>query len=282
MSTRTIQFTGGCGKVSEGCRNCFAIPFVHRLAHNPRVKTNYSGLVRYSIRGKGNEELEWSGRTRLFPENLDIPRKVKKPTMWFVNSMSDLFHKDIPDNFICNVITIINSNNRHIFQILTKRPERALILINNYRYLKRGLPKNLWFGVSIEDQKTADERIPILLQIPAAVRFLSIEPMLQEVNLDELPDMPVTIADTRKGSWNFSIGRIDWVIIGGESGPGARPMHLNWVRIVRDQCVAAGVPLFIKQMGSVYAKKHGMSDSKGHNIDEFPEDLRIREYPNYK
>lgn len=182
------------------------------------------------------------------PDKLDQPLKWKRPRKIFVNSMSDLFHEDVPDKFISQVWEVMAGTPQHIYQILTKRPERMLKWVKSFgtysTAIKGNLPalKNVWLGASVENQQTADERIPLLLQTPAAVRFLSMEPLLGDVDLESY----LTVGkddgrDMRKG--------IDWIIVGGESGPKARPMHPDWVRNIRDQAVNAGVPFFFKQWG---------------------------------
>jgi len=167
---------------------------------------------------------------------LNQPETWKKGQRIFVNSMSDLFHPDVPYDFIVDVFAVMNANRQHTFIVLTKRPDR-------YYQLVRGalMPiPNVWIGVSVENQKAADERIPILLQAQAAVRFVSCEPLLGNVNLKGF---------YKNGMWVDGQNRIDWVIVGGESGTRARPMHPNWVRSIRDQCQEANVPFFFKQWG---------------------------------
>jgi protein gp37 len=274
----------GCEKVSEGCRNCYAARMAARFSGEGQP---YEGLAEMTPHGP-----RWTGDVQLVPEVLDQPLKWRKPRRIFVNSMSDLFHEDVPDEFIARVWTIMASCREHTFQILTKRPRRMMEWVNRVKdwegykthngeppaaYGGNGiivggnewpLP-NVWLGVSVENQKVADERIPLLLQTPAAVRFLSCEPLLGPVDLSSyLGDLyycdnprhgqlcPDGIL--RDGSAILCryckrpvdvFKMIDWVIVGGESGPGARPMHPDWVRGIRDQCVAAGVPFFFKQWG---------------------------------
>jgi protein gp37 len=195
----------GCSKVSPGCKNCYA--------------------ERMSIRLKAMGQLNYSSGfdLRLHERSLDIPLHWKKPLNIFVNSMSDLFHEDVPIDFIKRVFDVMNSVQRHRFQVLTKRSERLLDLnpILNWA-------PNIWMGVSVENQDYY-YRIDHLRRTSASVKFLSIEPMLGP--LDDL-----------------DLSGIDWVIVGGESGPGARPMNPLWVASVRDQCLSTGVPFFFKQL----------------------------------
>lgn len=216
----------GCTKVSQGCKNCYAELLFPRVYGKERKFTD----------------------VRTHEDRLEIPLKRKKPTMYFVNSMSDLFHSDVPDSFIEAVWTSMARARQHTFQILTKRPGRMMNLLCTWERDGRGwregckiLP-NVWLGVSCEDQKTADSRIPLLLDTPAAVRFLSLEPLLGPVDLNGLL--------FSNGS-PYSI--IHWVIVGGKSGPNARPMKIEWARELRDQCQAVNVPFFFKQWGEYNA-----------------------------
>lgn len=275
----------GCSKVSEGCRNCYAVRQAHRFA---RPGQPYEGLTRSTDHGP-----EWTGKVLLVPHMLDIPLRWKKPERVFVNSMSDLFHPNVPDDFIDQVFAVMALAPQHTFQILTKRPERMLEYLTTTgdpfgkdrlcdlvpHMEDRGwispedaaniappgstLPKwpewpllNVWIGVSVENQKEANERIPLLLQTPAAVRFLSCEPLLGPVNLKHIEHGFLDF-DVLKGTfggpddpshWEGS-EKVDWIIVGGESGPKARPMHPEWVWSLRDQCQEAGVPFFFKQWG---------------------------------
>lgn len=226
---RTWNPLTGCTKVSPGCDHCYA-KTMHERFHGPG---SFDTIT-------------------LHPERLTQPLRWRKPAQVFVNSMSDLFHQDVPDEYIVQVFDAMANAQRHTFEVLTKRHARMRAFVTKYVAGEFGEPElpgvgvlpNVWLGVSVENQQWADIRIPALLETPAAVRFLSCEPLLGPVNLNpwrnpgDLPD-PHTPADPR----------FDWVIVGGESGPGARPMHPDWARALRDQCVAAGVPFLFKQWG---------------------------------
>jgi len=223
----------GCTKVSAGCKNCYAESIFKRF------------------------EKKWHkfGDVTCHEDRLQQPSKIKKPSKIFVNSMSDLFHKDVPFAFIDKVMKVIEDNPQHTFQILTKRPEIALEYFRSWT-IHFGFPENIWLGVSVENQKSANRRIPILLDIPAKVRFLSCEPLLGEINLNFIEPNDGAVIDSLSGEINNYYGdfvgsssAIDWVIVGGESGQNARPMHPHWVRSIRDQCQEAGVPFFFKQWG---------------------------------
>lgn len=224
--------TTGCTKVSAGCANCYA----------EREAGRWWGYRKFSD-------------VRCHPDRLDIPIYWKKPVRIFVDSMSDLFHDDVPDEFIEKVWLIMMHSPRHTFQILTKRPKRMLDFVTTKLYPGETKPhfncRHIWLGVSVEDQKTADERIPLLLETSAAVRFVSVEPMLGHIDLLQSVFQPGAWSDINLAVLPSAIKTvgIDWVICGGESGPNARPMHPDWARSLRDQCVKANVPFFFKQWG---------------------------------
>lgn len=318
---KTWNPLAGCKEVSPGCTNCYAAVMAHRLAAMGQEK--YQGTTHKLDNGK----VVWTGKINLMGEDtLTEPLKRPKPTMYFVNSMSDLFHEDVPDDFILLVFAVMAYTPQHTYQILTKRAERAErwfkwmsnqdcyspqeMIANEYcmEYSRPASKRfdwplpNVWMGVSVEDQKRADERIPHLLNCPAAVRFLSCEPLLGPVNvsrsLSRLINEQATLhtftedavaaygATPPEGRAVTLIvnGMVNWVIVGGESGPGHRPANLDWIRSVRDQCKAAGVPCFIKQLGSSCIRGANdpvftYRDSKGGDPSEWPEDLRIREMP---
>ncbi|MBN2138571.1 MAG: phage Gp37/Gp68 family protein [Sedimentisphaerales bacterium] len=204
----------GCTKISPGCKNCYA----ERLAKR--------------LKAMGQPNYRNGFRVTLHPHVLDIPLHWKKPRMIFVNSMSDLFHKKVPTDFIFKVFEVMSKAEHHRFQVLTKRSERLRELDNRLTW-----PENTWMGVTIE---TADylSRLDDLRQTHAAIKFVSFEPLLGPV-----PDI--------------DLDGIDWVIVGGESGPRARPMQPDWATDIRDQCLDAGVPFFFKQWGGINKKKTG-------------------------
>ena len=270
----------GCTKISAGCANCYA----ERMSKRLRGRCGYPADEPFSV--------------TLHPDRMKEPLKIKKPKRIFVCSMGDLFHKDVSYGFIDKVWGIMSVAPRHTFLILTKRPELMAEIIPRLkeRHIARDgsrwpLP-NVHLGVSVEDQATADERIPLLLQTPAAKRFVSIEPMLGPVDLTDLaPDAPGkghTDEDRKVGGHHIdAIGCdvgveddelyggavLDGVILGGETGPGARPMHPSWARKIRDDCKAAGVPFMFKQWGA-WAPVHelrvnepGIVGKPWHNFD---------------
>lgn len=337
----------GCSRVSPGCTNCYAMRQAHRFSGKGQA---YEGLTRLTARGP-----VWTGAVRAVPAMLCQPLHWMRPRRVFVNSMSDLFHESLPDDFIRDVFSVMASCGYlgHVFQVLTKRPERMRDLVSRLTYLLRpplhGLfelqgcdrghlmlmqawwkdeldalitngqrdgrlivtpdpgatvPKvapNIWLGVSVENQETADERIPLLLRTPAAIRFLSVEPLLGPVDLTQFQPFRSHAYPNGSADSVFGIlgGAIAWVIVGGESGPGARPMDLAWARSVVEQCQAAGVPCFVKQLGTRpmdvpppspggrYApgERPGqkwqllLRDRKGGDLAEWPSDLRVRQFP---
>lgn len=204
----------GCTKISAGCKNCYAERMAKRL------------------KAMGQPNYRNGFKVTCHPHVLDLPVQWKKPRTIFVNSMSDLFHEDVPPVFVEKIFAIMNRARRHTFQVLTKRPERMTELMTHFDW-----SSNIWMGVTVESGDYMD-RIDLLRTVPAAVRFLSIEPML-----GPMPDL--------------NLEKIDWVIVGGESGPGARLMKKEWVLQIRDLCISSGVPFFFKQWGGVQKKKAG-------------------------
>lgn len=253
----------GCTKISPGCQNCYAERMAKRLA------------------GRCGYPKENPFKVTLHPERLDEPLRWRKPSKVFVCSMGDLFHEFVPYEFIYDIWDVMVKNRQHTFLILSKRPDRMKSFIEkvmcnrmDYALTFGGTPEgkkarkwaqkpvqNVWLGVTAENQEQAVKRIPVLLQIPAAVRFVSVEPMLGPMDLTRIDLGCNTWVNALIGNWKSyhpygglktvheSWGKLDWVICGGETGPGARPMHPDWVRSLRDQCQAARVPFFFKQWG---------------------------------
>jgi len=255
----------GCSRVSEGCRHCYAEAVAGRF-RGPGLA--YEGLTQIT-----NGRPVWNGTIQFVEEHLLDPLKWKRPRRIFVNSMSDLFHENVTDVMRDRIFAVMALAPQHTFQVLTKRPERMLAYLNAHNAdiviwarmsdhnIGLGCARsswplpNVWLGVSVENQRAADERIPLLLQTPAALRFLSLEPLLGPVNLRSLA-LPAhndfAVHECSIDALSFLIdGRsgLGWAICGGESRPGARPMHPDWARALRDQCIAAGVPFFFKQWG---------------------------------
>jgi len=312
----------GCEAVSPGCAHCYAATMTRRL--EAMGQKDYAGLTTAK---------HFNGKVRCLPDKLSIPLKWRKPRRVFVNSMSDLFHEDVPDEFIDRVFAVMAFCPRHTFQVLTKRAERMARYFNKREMritfvgnaaIRMKLTdkdfrgpwplKNVWLGVSAEDQQRADERIPWLLKTPAAVRFISAEPLLGPIDLAQ------SIVNRRRGDPDPN-----WVIVGGESGRNSRACRVEWGNDIMAQCTAAGVPAFRKQFGSVplvdyYAEDDALrewalslpheileptsrgdysvraardryqpppgtmirvklKDGKGGDPAEWPEDLRIRQMP---
>jgi protein gp37 len=204
-------------------------------------------------------------KVTMHPDELEKPLRWKKPKKIFLCSMGDLFHEDVPFEFITQVMRIIGMAERHTFQILTKRPERMSNFFNGCR-----TKCNMQLGVTVCNQEEADEKIPVLLEMPAPVRFISIEPMLESITLTQLHYDGLTEINALSGTHGVirphggACNKIDWVIVGGETGRNARPMNPDWVRAIRDQCRASDTPFFFKQMSN----KHPI-----------PDDLCVREFP---
>ena len=241
----------GCSKVSAGCKNCYAIRMANRLAHNPnkRIAEKYEGLTTKQANG----ELNWTGKIN-FDQNTLMKKFPKTPTIYFVNSMSDLFHPKVPFYFIDQVYEIMGWHTEHIFQILTKHPERALEYYKwTHIFNAWGEWDHLWVGTSVENQEYANKRIPLLLSIPAKVRWLSCEPLLGNIDLTKfILHEP------------YPQEKIDWVVVGGESGPKARIMQQDWARSLRDQCVSNNIPFFFKQWGNyIHRDQIGEGKSAG-------------------
>ena len=237
------------GSELGGCLNCYAARLNAR--NLPNLKSPITGEPFARILDSGPR---WTGRVEVIESMLNLPLKWRQPQRIFVNSQSDLFHEDLPFEAIDRVMAVMGAAPWHTFKVLTKRPEVAVRYYASRtqgwaeQHSREGIRvgmESLWLGVSAEDQKTADLRIPLLLTLPVAIRFLSYEPALGPIHLDPY------FRPHEEGR------RIDWVICGGESGPSARAAHPDWFRSVRDQCAAAGVPFFFKQHGAWVAAAQG-------------------------
>ena len=226
----------GCTKISPGCKHCYAEKMSLRL--QAMGQRNYANGFDLTLHNR----------------MLEKPLSWRKPQLIFVNSMSDLFHDEVPVEFILEVFDVMQRASWHQFQVLTKRSQRLMELNDHIEW-----PDNVWMGVSVENQDYTF-RIDHLRETDAVTKFLSLEPLLGPLS-------------------GLNLDRIDWVIVGGESGPGARPMHEDWAIQIRDQCNTANVPLFVKQMGGSWAKVNRVKSKKGGNMSEWPTNLRIRDYP---
>ena len=227
----------GCTKISPGCAYCYAESITLRFKRGGPFLPGKTSII-------------------LHHDRLDSPGKWKAPRRIFVNSMSDLFHDEVPFDFIRKVFDQMERYDQHTYQVLTKRPERMLAYLQQSEELF--WPDNVWVGVSVENQYWADKRIPILANIPAVVRFLSVEPLLKSVDL------------------RHHLKHIHWVIVGGESGGRSRPMKAEWAECIRDACVEAGVPFFFKQWGGRRKKTSGRDltaepGKKCHNFTQLPQ-----------
>lgn len=262
----TINPVVGCSPCSPGCDNCYAERFAARLVKHPKTAKKYSGVV--------DEKGKWTGVI-----DFDVSCLVKlprKPKRIFVGSMCDLFHDSVMDNHLEQImghLGLTRDNAHHTFMLLTKRPERMRDFFTRWEPYRKAT--NVWLGVTVCNQAEADEKIPVLLQTPAAVRFVSVEPMLGPVDLGHLSWTDIIGSTAEKNaltgktwiqgncgesSQTLQGNRLDWVICGGETGPGARPMHPDWVRGLRDQCQAAGTPFFFKSWGEWVTENQSPED----------------------
>jgi protein gp37 len=300
----------GCSRVSQGCVNCYAEKIAARFS-GPGLA--YEGLT--------NDKGRWNGVVRMVPEHLADPLRWQKPRMVFVNSMSDLFHESLTNEQIAAVFGVMAAAPRHTFQVLTKRPARMLewfqwaagsdcgcahtechfhaLLMDDDKGTVHRLSEgtgerpwplqNVWLGVSVENQQTADERIPLLLECPAAVRWVSYEPALGPVDFTRIDFPGLNLPPTHKfnaleggGKNTNNPWKLDWIVVGGESGPGARPFSVTWADALIKQARVAGVPVFVKQLGS-----HPLSlpvgwslrDRKGGDMAEWMPRLCVRQWP---
>ena len=244
---RTWNPIRGCSRVSEGCENCYAETMAGRFS-GPGGP--YEGLVSKTSKG-----FRWTGKIHVVEKEINAPYRWKKPQMVFVNSMSDLYHANLEDKDRWRIYKSMKQNPKHTFQVLTKRPENIPTGILD------SMPDNVWIGTSVEDN-SVKARIAHLIRVRAKTRFLSVEPMLGPLEIDDY----------------LSTGLIHWVIIGGESGPGARKCNLDWKKDLIKQCDKYNVSVFVKQLGS--NSRYWPDDSyKGSDISKWPEWLQRREYP---
>lgn len=314
-SKSSIEWTGhtwnpvaGCTVLTPGCTNCYAMKMAARLA--AMGQELYAGLTKPSKAGA-----VWTGVLREAPEHVLLaPLKRKKPTTYFVNSMSDLFHEGVADTTIDKVFAVMALCPQHTFQVLTKRAERmwtylgadqaarlrsiaiAMHQIRELHPLLKWPFKNIWLGVSCERQQEADERIPHLLSTPAAIRFVSAEPLLAPIDLQQWLSPARGCANCGDGQQDGKCcdeplivdnDALDWIIVGGESGRGARPFNIEWADSIVEQCKAADVACFVKQLGSHPFEQFApgcdhflsLKSKKGGDPAEWPEYLRIRQFP---
>jgi len=284
MGKTSIEWTehswpviNGCRRISEGCRNCYAERLTAtRLSRTPK----YEGLAVFGQNGP-----RWTGKVRLWEKHLDMPIRLRKPSKIFVCDMGDLFYEEVADEAIAAVFGVMLLAQHHTFQVLTKRPDRMRAFMRTAtvdecigtacrfgvgfppgysKHVSKEMraqgrdpksdewaswpPRHVWLGVSVENQATADDRISVLLETPAAIRWISAEPLLASVGLFAFLKTPLRDLSLR-ALRSPDMPGLDWVVVGGESGPDARPMRAEWVRTIRDQCAAAGVAFFFKQWG---------------------------------
>ncbi len=232
----------GCSPISEGCKNCWAKRYALRL----REMGVYPDDMRHPF------------DIRLWPARFEQPYHWKKPSRVFVCSMGDLFHDEVAWDYILDVFQAIWSNHIHTFQVLTKRPERMAEFMRRNPYSAYPNISNVWLGVSCENQEWAEKRIPQLLQIPATIRWVSLEPLLEPINLSR-----INFLSQEEPKF--------WVVVGCESGPGRRSCNIEWVREIVRQCTIAGFPVFVKQLS--------INGKVSHDMNQWPKELRIQEYP---
>jgi protein gp37 len=305
--------TRGCSRVSEGCRNCYAERIAGRFCTDPADSAIAGGQFGgFAIRTSAGPR--WTGKVELIESKLHEPLHWRKPRKVFVNSMSDLFHENLSFADILQVMITILGAPQHDFQVLTKRPERAkqFFLWWDRTYPGHAYPPNLWLGTSIEDQPTANKRILSLLQTPAAVRFVSYEPALGPVDFTRIGGNDECWLNSLDGKWRAIFKTetqaatvridldhcpaLDWIIVGGESGPDARPFDVQWARDVVAQCQDAVTAVFVKQLGSNprdgfelgtarppsiedRPRLISLRDRKGGDWNEWEPGLRVREFP---
>jgi protein gp37 len=267
--------TTGCDRISDGCDHCYALTLAARWKAAGQPKYQTDGDPRTSGPGFG---------LAVHPDTLDLPRRWRAGRLVFVNSMSDLFHARVPTGFIRAVFDVMADTPQHTYQVLTKRSRRLARLAGELPW-----PPNVWMGVSVEHGAVAG-RVDDLCRVPAAVRWVSAEPLIGPLDLTRwlLPAgrlcgparlTPADLRAVREFATELTGWRgVDWVVVGGESGPGARPMDEAWARTVVRQGQAVGVPVFVKQLGTVWARRRGVR-GKADDPADWPIDLRARQYP---
>lgn len=316
---KTWNPTRGCSPVSPGCKNCYAERQGGRFCAPGEP---FEGFIQIGKNGKAGPH--WTGKVDLIASKLEEPLHWRKPVRVFVNSMSDLFHEALDDEAISAVFAVMSQSPQHTFQILTKRPARMLSWFSRWNVRdgveESGMTRfdwchsntenrwplpNVWLGVSVENHETANERIPLLLQTPATVRFVSYEPALGPVDFTKWICGCGVDGGPFEGMCNGQ-HRLHWIIVGGESGADARPFDIAWARNTVAQCKAGGVACFVKQLGARITglnldgppysspprregflvhwtcranNTFGLCDRKGGDPFDWPEDLRVREFP---
>lgn len=263
--------TGGhyCEKISPGCRNCYA----EKMNLNPWFKGNGQA---YRLTKAGRPEMS------LNTEMLAAWSRARKPKKRFICSMTDIFGEWVPDEIIFQILDAMAAAPQQTFQILTKRPRRGAHLVAAWMDNRRDIifPANIWLGISAEDQKRLDERLIWLIRTQAQTRFLSLEPLLGPIVLpDPDSDTALMMQEDSLAQILEPIDYIDWIIIGGESNPNARLMDPHWGHDILDQCKQANVPVFIKQLGTAWAKEVGADHRKGGDPAEWPPEFRVRMWP---
>jgi len=285
-ATETWNPVVGCSRISAGCKNCYAAEAAKsaRLQQFPQ----YQNVK------------DWDGTVEFVESQLNKPLSWRSPQTIFVCSMSDLFHENVEDEWRDQIFAVMAIATQHTFQLLTKRPEQmkeyfqhesrlTRVSYQIYEIQRKELERsgkqikfdhpltfplpNVWLGTSVENRKAANDRIPLLLMCPATVRFLSCEPLLEAINIKDYLS-----ADNEE----FGHPGIDWVIIGGESGSNSRSCHIDWIRSIVTQCQATNTAVFVKQLGSdaiLDGNRLRLKDRKGADMQEFPEDLQIQDFP---